>query len=145
MSITPMDITHKEFARSFRGYNMREVRDYLEEVCLSLERILQDRSQLLAEIDTLKQALERYHNIEDTLQNTLLLAQRTSEEAVNNANKKAKLVMEEARLQNRDIDEHFARVRAQKDQFLLEFRTLLETYLKRVGELTTKEPTFDIT
>jgi cell division initiation protein len=140
MSITPMDILHKEFTKAFRGYSPEEVRDYLEQICSSLEGMLQERAQLLSEIESLKQNLERYHSIEDTLQSTLLLAQRTSDEAINNAHKQSKLIIEETRRQNTDVEGHFAQIKAQKEQFLLEFRTLLETYLKRVSEMSAKEP-----
>ena len=78
MDITPMDIAHKEFARGFRGFDQTQVRDFLEQVSAALEKLLSERAQLLSEIENLKGNLERYHNIEETLQNTLVLAQRTS-------------------------------------------------------------------
>lgn len=144
MSLTPMDIMHKEFTKSFRGYSPEEVRDFLEQICGSLEGMLQERAQLLAEIEALKENLQRYHNIEETLQNALLMAQRTSDEAINNAKMQAKLMIEDTRRQNMDVENKFAQVKAQKEQFLLEFRTLLETYLKRVGEMTSKESPQDV-
>jgi cell division initiation protein len=135
MDITPMDIAHKEFSRGFRGFNADEVRDFLEEVSAALEKLLSERTQLLQEIELLKGNLERYHNIEDTLQNTLVLAQRTSEEYINNANRQSELIVADARRKGETIQEEFARVKAQKEQYMLDFRAMLETYLKRVEEM----------
>lgn len=134
MDITPMDIAHKEFARGFRGFDQTQVRDFLEQVSAALEKLLSERAQLLSEIENLKGNLERYHNIEETLQNTLVLAQRTSEEYINNAKRQAELIVADARRKGETIQDDFARTKASKEQFLLDFRALLETHLKRVEE-----------
>lgn len=135
MDITPMDIAHKEFSRGFRGFNDAEVRDFLEEVSSALEELLGERTQLLQELDALKANLERYHNIEETLQNTLVLAQKTSEEYTNNAKRQAELIVAEAKRKGETVQGDYARVKAQRDQFLLDYRTFLETHLKRVEEI----------
>jgi cell division initiation protein len=135
MDITPMDIAHKEFARGFRGFDQTQVRDFLEEISAALEKLLSERAQFLQEIENLKSNLERYHNIEDTLQNTLVLAQRTSEEYISNAKRQAELIVADARRKGETVQEDYARVKAGKEQFLLDFRALLETHLKRVEEL----------
>ena len=135
MDITPMDIAHKEFTRGFRGFNSGEVRDFLEQVSGSLEGLMRERATLHQEIESLKASLSRYHNIEDTLQNTLVLAQKTGEEYLSNANRQADLIVAEARNKGQTVQADFARVKAHKNQFLLDFRALLETHLKRVEEL----------
>lgn len=135
MDITPMDIVHKDFGTGLRGYNKEEVRGYLAEVGNTLENLLRDRAQLLSEIDTLKQNLERYHKLEENLQGTLMLAQRTSEETVANAGKKAEMIIEEARREGETIKQQMGGIRGEKERFLLEFQTLLETYLKHIATL----------
>lgn len=135
MDITPMDIVHKEFGTGLRGFNKEEVREYLNEVGNSIEALMRERAELAAEIDALKQNLERYHKLEDNLQATLMLAQRTSDEAVTNANKKAELIIDEARRDAETIKQQMGGIRGERERFLLEFQTLLETYLKHIATL----------
>lgn len=131
MNITPMDITHKKFSSALRGYNQSEVNEFLADVGLELERASQERAQLIKELDSHKKALERYHTIEETLQNTMMLAQKTSEEAVSVAKREADLIIEGARRKGDDIQREFAQVKAEKETFLVDFIALLEAQLER--------------
>jgi DivIVA domain-containing protein len=128
INITSMDIAHKDFNRSLRGYNIEEVRGFLNEICESIENMFQERAQLLAENESLKRSIERFHSIETNMQSALMLAQRTTDDAIANANKQAELIIAEARSQGGIIEEEFARIKAQKRQFTIEFKVLLETY-----------------
>ncbi|MCE5191758.1 MAG: DivIVA domain-containing protein, partial [Actinomycetia bacterium] len=42
MKLTPLDIHHKEFGRSLRGYNEAEVDEFLDQVADELERLFKE-------------------------------------------------------------------------------------------------------
>lgn len=136
MKITPMDISHKKFNTAFRGLNPQEVKDFLEEVSGALEEYLRERAGLLAEIDTMRKTLEKYHNIEETLQSTMMLAQKTSDEAISNAKREAVLIIEEARHKVSSQHEEFSKIKNEKGRFLIEYTNLLKSYLEQAQKMS---------
>lgn len=87
--LTPVDIHNKEFKRGFRGYNMEEVDDFLDQVVNDYEKLYRENSQLKKEIELNAKQLDQYHQLEKNLQDTLLVAQRTAEEVTTTANQRA--------------------------------------------------------
>ncbi|MCT4584867.1 MAG: DivIVA domain-containing protein [Peptostreptococcaceae bacterium] len=101
--ITPLDIEDKDFKSSFLGYKKYEVDDFLDNIKLSYEKIYKEHKELNDKIIALQEDMKKYKNIEETLKNTLLLAQNTAEEVSSNAAKKAKVIIEEANLEAKEI------------------------------------------
>ncbi|HTW83882.1 MAG TPA: DivIVA domain-containing protein [Candidatus Sulfotelmatobacter sp.] len=96
--ITIVDIQHKEFKRSLQGYDRNEVNEYLDEIIETLEDEAQARAALEAEIGDLRERISHFKAMEESLQSTLLLAQRTADEVKAAAHKEADLIRQEARL-----------------------------------------------
>jgi cell division initiation protein len=96
--ITAVDIQHKSFKKSLQGYDRAEVDQFLDELIESLEDEAQARAALEVEISDLRERISHFKAMEDSLQNTLLLAQRTADEVKAAAHHKAHLVIEEARV-----------------------------------------------
>ena len=96
--ITIIDIQHKEFKRSLQGYDRNEVNEYLDEIIETLEDENQARAALTAEIGDLRERISHFKAMEESLQSTLLLAQRTADEVKAAAHKEADLIRQEARL-----------------------------------------------
>jgi cell division initiation protein len=96
--ITIVDIQHKTFKRALQGYDRAEVDQFLDEVIESLEDEAQARAALEAEINDLKERISHFKAMEESLQSTLLLAQRTADEVKAAAHKEADLIRAEARL-----------------------------------------------
>jgi cell division initiation protein len=138
--ITPIDIQHKAFKKALQGYDRAEVDSFLDEVIETLEDEAQQRTALEAEIADLKERVSHFKAIEESLQNTLLLAQRTADETKASAHKEADLIREKARLQNeREVtgyNEAIADVRRDQQRAVeatekarSELRSLLLTHL----------------
>ena len=71
--LTPLDIENKKFQKQMmNGYNVDEVDDFLDEITVDYEKLYKENTELRAEIEKSKSDLERYKNIEQTLQNTLV-------------------------------------------------------------------------
>jgi cell division initiation protein len=96
--ITPVDIQHKTFKKALQGYDRADVDGFLDEVIETLEDEAQQRAALEAEIADLKERVSHFKAMEESLQNTLVLAQRTADEVKASAHKEADLIREQARL-----------------------------------------------
>jgi cell division initiation protein len=138
--ITPVDIQHKTFKKALQGYDRAEVDQFLDEVIETLEDDAQHRAALDAEIADLKERISHFKAMEESLHNTLVLAQRTADEVKASAHKEADLIREQARLASeREIasyNEAIAEVRREHQRAIeasekakSELRSLLHTHL----------------
>jgi cell division initiation protein len=98
--ITVVDIQHRTFKRALQGYDRSDVDSFLDEIIESLEDEASARAALEAEIADLKERISHFKAMEESLQSTLLLAQRTADEVKAAAHKEADLIKQEARLQS---------------------------------------------
>lgn len=94
--LTPLDIQNKEFNKSFRGYKETEVDIFLDEIIVDYENLYKENIELKDKIAIMTDQLKQYNNLEDTLKNTLVIAQKTSEEVTNTAKQKSELIIMEA-------------------------------------------------
>lgn len=145
MPLTPLDIHNKEFRKGFRGYNEAEVDEFLDEVVREFESLLKDNAALREQIETLYGKTEQYRQIEDTLHNTLVMAQRTAEEVRANAQKEAELTLKEAALHAEEltqeaqlrvqrINEEFNELRGHVQHFRARVRGLVRSYLELLDQ-----------
>ena len=96
--LTPLDIENKKFSKQMmNGYSVEEVDDFLDEVGVDFAKKQKELNELNKKNEELTASLEHYKNIEDTLQNTLLMAQSTAEEVKNVAKQKADQIVNEAK------------------------------------------------
>lgn len=98
MKITPIDIQHKTFKKALQGYDRPEVDQFLDEIIETLEDDAQHRAALEAEIADLRERISHFKAMEESLHNTLVLAQRTADEVKASAHKEADLIREQARM-----------------------------------------------
>lgn len=104
MVATPLDLQKgKDFRKSFRGYNTREVDNYLAKFLRDYEQIYRQNMDLQEQLEDLKEKLNQYERIEETLQKTLVFAQETAEDVKRNAEEEASLIVEKARLHGENI------------------------------------------
>jgi cell division initiation protein len=99
VKINPMDIERQTFSRRLRGFDRDEVRTYLSLVAEEVAALQKERDTLEQETIHLRAALDDHRQRETILKNTLLTAQRVSEEIRENARKQAQNTLGEAELQ----------------------------------------------
>ena len=80
MKILPMEIQRQTFARRMRGFDPEEVRTYLTIVAEEVAALQGERENLAQEAQTLRAMVEDHRQRENILKNTLLTAQRVSED-----------------------------------------------------------------
>src|SRR5207342_2182758 len=103
MDVTPRELRDIDIREGFRGYNRYDVDELLERAATTIdgsnERIRRLTEQL-AEVES-KQGKSR--EAEDMLQRTLLLAQRAADEAVAEAQIKARQILDDAESKSRSM------------------------------------------
>jgi cell division initiation protein len=99
MKISPMDIQRQSFNRVMRGLDGEEVRAYLNLVAEEVSALQRERDNLQNEVQSVRSLLEEHRERETILKNTLLTAQRVSEDIKENARKEAEGVVKQAELQ----------------------------------------------
>jgi cell division initiation protein len=89
MKLTPLDIQRHSFQTRFRGVDRDEVRTFLNLVAEEMEQLRAENEKLSEEARRLSALLTEHHEREQILKNTLVAAQRTSEELKENAKKQS--------------------------------------------------------
>lgn len=97
MSITPAELRHLRFAQVRRGYDTEAVDRALESVADSLEELLHERHELHERVRSMESDMERYREVESTLSQTLMLAERAAEELKAEAQAEADRLLADAR------------------------------------------------
>jgi len=123
MKITPLDIEHKEFRKALQGYAREDVDQFLDEIIASMEEDIEQRTQLEAKVADLEQRVSHFRAMEESLQNTLVLAQRTADELKAAAHKEVELIKQRASL---DRDNELGAVRRQIDDAKAELQRVLD-------------------
>jgi cell division initiation protein len=123
VKINTLEIQRQVFRRSFRGYDRDEVRTYLGFIAEEVAALQKERDGYERELATLRGLIEDFRSRETILKNTLLTAQRLTEELKDNARKQAEGIVKEAELRSDRLLE-LARERAGEiDRTILDLRS----------------------
>lgn len=98
MKLSPIDIQRQKFTLRFKGYDREEVQNFLSAIAEQMEQLLRENTIQKKEIERLNNLLEEYREREEVLKNTLVSAQRASDQLRENAEKESKLLIKEAEL-----------------------------------------------
>jgi cell division initiation protein len=103
MSLTPVEIRHVKLGRRPFGYDRRVTDDLLSDIVTSFEQVWRERADLRDKMEELESELSRQKEIEGTLRNTLLSAERMADDVRTQARREADVIVSEARATARDI------------------------------------------
>lgn len=96
--ITPLDIENKKFSKQMmNGYSVEEVDDFLDDLTADYSKSYKEATELKAKVEELTKSLEHYKTIEETLQNTLVMAQTTADDVKKIASQQAEQIINEAK------------------------------------------------
>lgn len=145
--ITPIEIQNKEFRRTFRGYNEEEVDEFLKIITDDFQSLYRENMDLQEKVKLYKEQVSRYKSIEDTLNATLITAQSAAEDTCVAANKKAKIIVEEAELKSKqiieDCKERIIELQNQYDNLVKEFKIFRNKFKSLIkDEMTTIDEIF---
>ncbi len=135
MDLSPLEITQREFARKWRGYDPEEVRTFLEQIAEELTRLNQESTERANQIQRLEAQVRVHQEREDTLRNALITAQKMTEEIKANAKREADLILKEAELKGERLLEMAHRKLAQVQAEIAEFTRQRELFLAKLRGL----------
>jgi cell division initiation protein len=148
MKMTPLDIRQKRFELTFRGYSRREVEGFLELTASEFEEVVRENIVAKEEVRRLQQQLEQHIDREKALQETMVTAQKISEDIKQSAKKEAEVRVAEAELQgdkiiasanNRlvDIVREINELKRQKVQFETQVESIIDAHKKLLDTFKT--------
>ena len=163
--LTPMDIHDHQFKKAFRGYNENEVDDFLDKVVADFERLISDNERLKNQLYAVETELEKYRGLEKTMNDTLIVAQRTADEVISAAKRnadgikeqaarecqqirdqaqhEAKQTIDAAKMKRDSILSEYSKLIGEKNSFLLKMRTVLESELAITNHIIETLPKVD--
>jgi cell division initiation protein len=96
MRISPMDMRQQRFRSVMRGYDRTDVVAFLTEAADDYEHAMREIDRLRADLMRMEALLAEHRERENNLRDTLLTANRLSEELKEAAQTEAKLILREA-------------------------------------------------
>ena len=134
--ITPLDIENKKFAKQMmNGYNVDEVDDFLDELTLDYGKLYKENAELKAQREELDSNVGKYKNIENTIQNTLIMAQKTADEVQEVAKKQAEQIIKDAEFQAKNSVEELNTQILLKQKELEDLKKQFDVYKAKMESL----------
>ena len=96
MKISPTAIRQKVFETSFRGFEKKQVADFLEEMSVAMEQVNQENLELRSRLQQVEGEAKRLKDVEDSLFRTLKTAEDTGAAIMNEASEAADQIIAEA-------------------------------------------------
>ncbi len=96
MDVTPQELRSSEIKEERRGYHRDQTDDLLERAAATIESLTDRMNRLTERVGQAETRAGQGHETEELLQRTLLLAQRTADEAVTEAKARAEQLVREA-------------------------------------------------
>lgn len=132
----PIDIEMKKFKKAtFGGYNTDDVNEFLDEVVRHYEEMQRDNFKLEKKVADLTEEMDYYKTMEKTLQNTMILAEKTSQETRDKATEEAEKIILEGTFESDQMVEE-----AREEAYLLKqnievLKTQYDTAKNKMKEL----------
>jgi cell division initiation protein len=141
MKITPLDVEQKQFRVRFRGFDVREVDSFLEQLAHQFTTLISESEDQKKEIQRLLGEIREYRDREDAFKEAMINSQKALDDMRRNAEKQAELIVAEAEMKaekilstthNRlkQLHEDISELKRQRMQLEVELGTILEAHRK---------------
>ena len=152
--LTPVDIENKEFAKAFRGYDSIEVDEFMRSLVADYEKLYRENNSLKEKNALLTETLENYKGMETTMQNAILVAQKTAEDIKQNAYDRSNTIVKEAEIKAGNIitesekragelEKEYSALKKEMNTFKARMNSLLNTYLRLLDDMPDNERAID--
>ena len=145
MKITPLDVQQQQFkGKMFRGLDPDDVDAFLQTISQEMEDMIRENSELKEQLRRNSEAIAEHSAREVQLRETMLAAQKITEEMKANSQKEANLIISEAELRAEKIladsnlklaqlNSQIQDLRREKLQFETALKSLLDTHYKMLN------------
>jgi len=134
MTITPLDMRQARFSTKVRGFDKVDVTAFLQEAAEGFEHVLRENERLRQEIARLEGSISQFRELEGSLKNTLVNAQKVADDMrenavqestriVRDAEGRAELLLQKAQARAEDVEREIDGLRIKR----LEAETSLES------------------
>ncbi len=141
MKLTPLDIQQQQFSMRFRGFDVREVDLFLEQMASTFEQLQRDNEALKEEILRLRREGQGLKKREETFRRAMIHSQKVLENMKENAEKQSELIIAEAEIkadkiinhaQNRlnHLQEDITELKRQRVQIEVEINAIIDAHAK---------------
>jgi len=144
--LAPLDIQKKTFTkRNLGGIDESEVKEFLAEVAREFESLHAQERTHKEQVAVLRQRVNEYSEMERTLKQTMVSAQRSSSEQRQNAEKECELIIrnaeltaerivDESRQEVKDLGEEVRALKKVRRKLRIELKNLLDGYYDLLEE-----------
>ncbi len=124
--LTPLDIENKKFSKQImNGYSVEEVDDFLDDLTKDYEKLYKEVAEYKNKLENMEESIEKYKNIEGTLQNTLVMAQTAADDVRNLAKQQADQIISEAQTEAKntvlELEQEIALKRKEMEELQKQF------------------------
>src|SRR5210317_281025 len=141
MNLTPLDISQQKFRTRIRGFDVREVDAFLEQVANVFESLKRNHKDMQEEVRRLELEIQGYRKREETFKRALLNSQKVLDQMKDNARKSAELIIAEAEVKaekilnnahNRlaQLHEDISELKRQRTQIEVQIGSIVEAHSK---------------
>lgn len=149
MGITPTVVKQKEFTTRFRGFDVREVDYFLEEVAKEFDTLNHTIQSIHEENHRLKLENQGYRKRENSMKNAMIQAQKVLDQMKENAKKSSQVIIANAEVEaekmlNRahkrlsQLHSDIIELKRQRIQLEMQISAVLESHSKML-EMTKQE------
>ena len=137
--MTPLEVQKHEFPTRWRGYDPVEVESYLSLVAEEMVDLARSNSELETRVRLLQEENSEHRERERILKETLLAAQRASDDIRSSAQKQAELIVQEAQdsserlthnalQRSAEIEKAIHELKIQRANFRIQLQKMLELF-----------------
>jgi cell division initiation protein len=141
LKITPLDIQERQFSVRFRGFDVREVDGFLEQMAIAFSALDEENARLGEELRRSRQEIDGFRAREETLKRAMLNSQKVLEQMKENARKSAEQVvadaearaekmLTQAQARTAQLQEQISELKRQRAQIEVQIRGVVDAHAK---------------
>ena len=143
--IMPIDIDKKEFSRDKKGYNSREVDEFLDLIAIDYENVLNDNRSMAHKIKTIEKQLAEAQKSDSAMLDTLETAKKLMADISASAERRAELIMGDAELEAENMildakmtvkklnEEHLTLI-SKVERLRANYKTMLQSEIDKLAQ-----------
>lgn len=153
MSLSPVDIARHEFSRAMRGYNMSEVRVFLEAIAAEMTQLQVRLSEAEEGMRSMNKQIANFREMEGTIRDAVVAAQqgmrdskalteRERETILAEARVEAERIVQEGHKQLAAVEEKLRALMLDKDAFVTRLRYLHDSHGNMIKLIENEQPKY---